>query len=150
MDPSFVQFLISGGIMTALISAVSVITQVILNKKLQSPSDRTSEVNTVLTFFKEGIADSRADRKALEETTRDLREYVASLEKNSREDFALRVKLEDRIADLERRIREKDERISHLEAELQKYATQVVPGLQQAVAGVTQVLGTTNRGENNT
>jgi predicted RNase H-like nuclease (RuvC/YqgF family) len=142
MKVEFYEFLTAGGILAAVISAVSVVTQVILNKKLRSPADRTSEVSTVLTFFKEGIADSRADRKALEETTRDLREYVASLEKNSREDFALRVKLEDRIADLERRIREKDERISHLEAELAKYATQVVPNLQQAVASVTQVLGT--------
>lgn len=138
----FLQFLVAGGILSAVISTISVITQVILNKKLRSPADRTSEISTVLTFFREGIADSRADRKALEETTRDLREYVATLEKNSREDFALRVKLEDRIADLERRIREKEERIAHLEAELLKYTTQVVPGLQQAVASVTQVLGT--------
>lgn len=143
----FIQLLTAGGILAAVISAISVTTQVILNKKLRTPADRNSEISTVLTFFKEGIADSRADRKALEETTRDLREYVSTLEKNSREDFALRVKLEDRIADLERRIREKDERITHLEQELLKYSTQIVPGLQQAVAGVTQVLGTPQQGE---
>lgn len=123
----FIQLLTAGGILSALIAAVSVITQVILNKKLRTPADRTSEISTVLTFFKEGIADSRADRKALEETTRDLREYVSKLEKNSREDFALRVKLEDRIADLERRIGEKEDRIRHLEFELLKYTTQVIP-----------------------
>lgn len=33
-----------------------------------------------------------------------LREYSDKLEKNSREDFALRVKLEDRITDLERQL----------------------------------------------
>lgn len=114
--------LLGGSVGVAIVTAISVITQVILNKKLRTPADRTAEVTTVLTFFKEGIADSRADRIALEETTKDLREYVSKLERNSREDYALRVKLEDRITDLERRIREKDERIAYLEAELIKYS----------------------------
>lgn len=117
--------LLTGGVGVAIVTAVNVITQLILNKKLKTPADRTAEVTAVLTFFKEGIADSRADRIALEDTTRDLREYVSRLEKNSREDFALRVKLEERIADLERRIREKDERIASLEAELIKYTSVV-------------------------
>lgn len=123
----FAQFLGAGGILVALVTAISVITQVILNKKLRTPADRTAEISTVLTFFKEGIADSRADRAALEATTKDLRSYVDQLEKNSREDFALRVQLEDRIHDLERRIREKDERILHLEAELHKYSGAIIP-----------------------
>lgn len=114
--------LLGGGVGVAVVAAASIITQVILNKKLRSPADRTAEVTAILTFFKEGIADSRADRTALEETTKDLREYVAQLERDNRENYALRVKLEDRITDLERRIREKDERIAYLEEELQKYA----------------------------
>jgi chromosome segregation ATPase len=122
--------LLSGGVGVAVVTAISVITQVVLNKRLRTPADRTAEVTTVLTFFKEGIADSRADRIALEETTKDLREYVAKLEKNSREDFALRVKLEDRITDLERRIREKDQRIIFLEAELKKYTEGLLDGLE--------------------
>jgi len=117
--------LLGGGVGVAIVTAVSVITQLVLNKKLKTPADRTAEVTAVLTFFKEGIADSRADRIALEETTKDLREYVSKLEKNSREDFALRVKLEERIADLERRIKEKDERIAYLEEELMRYTTNV-------------------------
>lgn len=117
--------LLGGGVGVAIVTAVSVITQLVLNKKLKTPADRTAEVTAVLTFFKEGIADSRADRIALEETTKDLREYVSKLEKNSREDFALRVKLEERIAELERRIKEKDERIIHLEEELVKYTSVV-------------------------
>lgn len=129
----FVQFLAGGGILAAVITAVSVVTQVVLNKKLRTPADRTSEITTVLNFFKEGIADSRADRQALEETTKDLRDYISRLEKSSREDFALRVKLEDRIADLERRIREKDERIKHLEIELARYTKAVVPELMPDV-----------------
>ena len=122
----FLSLLLGGGVMTAFVTAVSVITQLILNKKLKTPADRTAEVTAVLTFFKEGIADSRADRIALEETTKDLREYVSRLEKNSREDFALRVKLEGRIADLERRIVEKDQRIAYLEKELVRYTTTAV------------------------
>lgn len=122
----FLSLLLGGGVMTAFVTAVSVITQLILNKKLKTPADRTAEVTAVLTFFKEGIADSRADRIALEETTKDLREYVSRLEKNSREDFALRVKLEERIADLERRIVEKDQRIAYLEKELVRYTTTAV------------------------
>jgi gas vesicle protein len=114
--------LLGGGVGVAIVSAVSIITQVVLNKKLRTPADRTAEVTAVLTFFKEGIADSRADRIALEETTKDLREYVAQLERDNRESYQLRVKLEDRITDLERRIREKEERIVYLEAELRKYA----------------------------
>lgn len=116
---------VGSGIGVAIVTAVGIITQVFLNKKLKTPADRTAEVTAVLTFFKEGIADSRADRIALEETTKDLREYVSRLEKNSREDFALRVKLEERIADLERRIKEKDERIAYLEQELRKYTLTV-------------------------
>lgn len=115
--------LLSTGAVSALIAAVSIVTQVVLNKKLRTPADRTAEVNTVLQFFKDGIADSREDRRALEETTKDLREYISRLERNSREDFALRVKLEERIADLERRIRDKDERIAFLENELTRYAS---------------------------
>lgn len=115
---------LGGGVGVAIVTAVSVITQVILNKKLRTPADRTAEVTAVLTFFKEGIADSRADRLALEETTKDLREYVAQLEREGRENYALRVKLEDRITNLERRILEKDLRIQYLETELLKY-TQV-------------------------
>jgi predicted RNase H-like nuclease (RuvC/YqgF family) len=113
--------LLGGGVGVAIVTAVSVITQLVLNKKLKTPADRTAEVTAVLTFFKEGIADSRADRIALEETTKDLRDYISRLEKNSREDFALRVKLEERIADLERRIKEKDDRIQYLEQELARY-----------------------------
>lgn len=115
--------ILGGGIGSAVVAAISIITQTVINKKLRTPADRTAEVTAVLTFFKEGIADSRADRMALEETTKDLREYVSKLERNSREDYALRVKLEERIADLERRIREKDDRIAYLEAELRKYTT---------------------------
>jgi chromosome segregation ATPase len=114
--------LLGGGVGVAIVTAVSVITQVLLNKKLRTPADRTAEVTAVLTFFKEGIADSRADRLALEETTKDLREYVGQLEKDNRQNYALRVKLEDRITDLERRIREKDERIADLEAQLLAYS----------------------------
>lgn len=125
--------LLGGGVGVAIVTAVSVITQLILNKKLKTPADRTAEVTAVLTFFKEGIADSRADRIALEETTKDLREYVSRLEKNSREDFALRVKLEERIADLERRIKEKEERIAYLEEELLKYTSNVTTDPREAV-----------------
>lgn len=140
-----VQFLTAGGILAAIISAISVVTQVVLNKKLRTPADRTSEISTVLSFFREGIADSRADRKALEETTRDLREYVSRLEKNSREDFALRVKLEDRIADLERRIREKDERIQHLEEELARYTKRTLdPKNDSGDEGTIQPKGENN------
>jgi len=115
--------LLGSGVGVAIVTAASVVTQVILNKKLRTPADRTAEVTAVLTFFKEGIADSRADRSALEETTKDLREYISQLEKNSREGFALRVKLEERIADLERRIKDKEDRIAYLEQELLRYTT---------------------------
>lgn len=117
---------VGGGTGVAIVTAISVITQLIFSKKLRTPADRTAEVTAVMTFFKEGIADSRADRIALEETTRDLREYVAKLEKEGRENYALRVRLEDRITDLERRIREKDERIQYLETELRKYTQTAV------------------------
>lgn len=125
--------LLGGSVGVAIVTAASVITQVILNKKLRTPADRTAEVTAVLTFFKEGIADSRADRIALEETTKDLRAYVDTLEKNSREDFALRVKLEERIADLERRIREKDIRITELEAQLMMYTLAATGSLPKGV-----------------
>lgn len=129
-----ISILLGGGVGVAIVTAASVITQVILNKKLRTPADRTAEVTAILTFFKEGIADSRADRTALEETTKDLRDYVAQLEREGRENYQLRVKLEDRITDLERRIREKDERIAYLEAELRKYAGQnaVIASLENA------------------
>lgn len=112
---------LGGGVGVAVVTAASVITQLVLSKKLKTPADRTAEVTAVLTFFKEGIADSRADRIALEDTIRDLREYISELEKKGRENYALRVKLEDRVTELERRIREKDERIVYLETELEKY-----------------------------
>lgn len=114
---------LSGGAGAAVVTAAYVILQLILNKKLKTPADKTAEVTTVLTFFREGIADSRADRIALEGTLSDLREYVSRLEKDSREDFAIRVKLEERIAELERRISEKDLRIVYLERELSRYTT---------------------------
>lgn len=135
MEVDWLSVFLSGGVSVAIVTAVSVIFQVVFNKKLRTPADRTAEVTAVLTFFKEGIADSRADRIALEETTRDLREYINKLEKNSRDDFALRVKLEERIADLERRIKEKDERILHLERELAKYSTQISITPQSAPNG---------------
>lgn len=113
--------LLSGGAIAAVVTAISVIVQVILNKKLRTPADRTSEVTAVMNFYREGIADSRADRLALEATVKDLREYVASLESKSREDFSLRTKLEARVADLERRIQEKETRIHHLEDQLKVY-----------------------------
>ncbi len=114
--------LILGGTATgSIITAVSLITRVVANKKLRTPGDRHAEVTTVLEFFKEGIADSRADRMALEETTKDLREYIAELEGKSREAFNLRVKLEERIAELESRIKEKERRILYLEMELRRY-----------------------------
>lgn len=122
--------LLGGGVIAALITATSVITQVILNKKLRTPADRAAEVQTVLEFFKEGIADSRADRIALEATTKDLREYVSKLEKDSRTDYALRVNLENRITDLERRIIEKDLRIQTLEQELLRYRSTLPAGLE--------------------
>ena len=122
----FAQLLGAGGIMAGVITAASVITQVILNKKLRTPADRAAEISTILTFFKEGITDSRADRKALEATTQDLRTYVDQLERNSREDFALRVSLEARIYDLDMCIKGKEERIKNLEIELEKYTKKVI------------------------
>jgi len=124
MDLDWLSLLLGGGVGVAIVTAISVITQLVLSKKLKTPADRTAEVTTVLNFFKEGIADSRADRIALEETTKDLRDYISKLEKNSRDDFALRVSLEARIADLEIRIKEKDRRILELEQNLIIY-TQV-------------------------
>lgn len=132
----FLQFLAAGGILAAVVSAVSVIVQVILNKKLRTPADKTSEITTILTFFKEGIADSRADRLALEGTVKDLREYIAKLESDSRESFSLRVKLEDRIADLERLIKHKDARIAYLEEELARYTARVIVDPDTAVSDV--------------
>lgn len=122
--------LLGGGVIAALITATSVVTQVILNKKLRTPADRVAEVNTVLEFFQSGIADSRADRIALEATTKDLREYIDKLEKDSREDYALRVNLENRITDLERRILEKDMRIHVLEKELMRYRSTLPADLE--------------------
>lgn len=118
--------LIGGGVGGAIITAISVLTQLVLNKKLKTPADRTAEVTAVLTFYREGIADSRADRVALEQTTNDLRSYISQLEREGRENYALRVSLEQRITDLERRISEKDARIQHLEYELRKYTTGVI------------------------
>lgn len=126
---------LGGGVGVAVVTAASVITQLVLSKKLKTPADRTAEVTAVLTFFKEGIADSRADRIALEDTIRDLREYISELEKKGRENYALRVKLEDRVTELERRIREKDERIVYLETELEKYrlTTQLSSGDSEVI-----------------
>jgi len=131
MNLDWLSLLLGGGVGVAIVTAVSVITQLILSKKLKTPADRTAEVTAVLTFFKEGIADSRADRIALEETSKDLREYIAKLEKNSREDFALRVSLESRIAELEVRITEKDRRILALEQQLIEYTQVVIPPAKQ-------------------
>jgi septal ring factor EnvC (AmiA/AmiB activator) len=118
--------LATGGILAAIISAISIITQVILNKKLRTPADKTTEFETILTFFKEGIKDSQEDRAALEQTIKDLRDYVGQLERESRESFQLRVKLEERIADLERRIAHKDARIKFLEEELARYVAKAL------------------------
>jgi septal ring factor EnvC (AmiA/AmiB activator) len=118
--------LATGGILAAIISAISIITQVILNKKLRTPADKTTEFETILTFFKEGIKDSQEDRAALEQTIKDLRDYVGQLERESRESFQLTVKLEERIADLERRIAHKDARIKFLEEELARYVAKAL------------------------
>lgn len=119
--------LLTTGVTGALITAVSVVVQVILNKKLRTPADRNSEVTTLLQFFREGITDSREDRNAMEATTKDLRLYIATLEKQSRESFALITTLETRIADLERRILEKDARILTLERALATFEDNVPP-----------------------
>lgn len=118
---------------SAIFLAVFIIVQLILKKKLRTPSDRTAEVTTVMTFMKEGVADARADRITMENTMRDLREYVSRLEKEGRDSYALRVRLEDRITELERRVREKDERIAHLEEELRKYMQSPPPELEIAI-----------------
>ena len=124
VDP--VQLAVIIGILGALITAVSVIVQVILNKRLRTPADKQSEIANVFNILSGTIQDNRADKDSNEKTIGTLREYAEKLEKDSRDDQELIRSLYDQIHELERRNNEKDERIKKLESELLKYATAIV------------------------
>lgn len=128
----FVQLLATGGLIGALVTAASVITQVVLNKKLRTPADRQSEITNVFNILNGTIQDNRADKAANEATIEALREYVGRLENDARTDNALIRDLEQQIRVLEQRNWEKDQRIATLEAELAKYAGQVLSAIEES------------------
>lgn len=124
LDP--VQLGVLLGIVGTLITAVSVIVQVILNKRLRTPADRQSEIKNVFDILSGTINDNRADKETNDKTITTLRDYAEKLEKDSRDDQELIRKLYDQIHDLERINHEKDERIAELETQLMRYATAIV------------------------
>lgn len=126
MGVDLVQFIVTTGIIGSIITAASVIVQVILNKRLRTPADRQSEISNVFNILNGTIQDNRADKEANEKTIGALREYAEKLEDDSRTDQELIRSLYGRIHELEERNAEKDRRIAELEAELMKYATAIV------------------------
>lgn len=122
MGIDLVQFIVTTGIIGTLITAASVIIQVILNKRLRTPADRQSEISNVFNILNGTIQDNRADKEANEKTISALREYVDKLEDDSRTDQTLISSLYGQIHELERRNAEKDRRIAELESQVTKYA----------------------------
>jgi len=122
MGPDLLQFIVTTGIIGSIITAASVIVQVILNKRLRTPADRQSEISNVFSILNGTIQDNRADKEANEKTIGALREYVDKLEDASRDDQTLIRSLYGTIHELEERNAEKDRRIAELEAQIAKYA----------------------------
>lgn len=122
MPVDFIQGLAGGGLAAAVIGAVGVLVQLVLNKKLRTPADQQSETMNVFAILSKTIEDNRTDRAALEGTIRDLRSYAEKADTDSRQDQELIRSLHARIGELENIIRVKDRRIDELENELAKHA----------------------------
>lgn len=140
MGIDLVQFVVATGIIGSIITAISVIVQVILNKRLRTPADRQSEISNVFSILNGTIQDNRADKEANEKTISALREYVDKLEDASRDDQTLIRSLYGTIHELEERNAEKDRRIADLESQLAKYAEIVArePSLLDEDLEITQ------------
>lgn len=126
MPIDLVQFIVTTGIIGSIITAASVIVQVVLNKRLRTPADRQSEISNVFNILNGTIQDNRADKEANEKTIGALREYAEKLEGDARTDQELIGSLYGRIHELEMLNAGKDRRIAELEAELRKYADAIV------------------------
>lgn len=118
----FIQGFAGGGLATAVIGALGILTKLILDKKMRTPADQQSETMNVFAILSKTIEDNRADKAAFEATIKDLRSYAEKADADARQDQALILSLNKRIGELEDIIRLKDRRIDELEQELAKYA----------------------------
>jgi chromosome segregation ATPase len=132
------QSLATGAIGAGIVGGFFAIFQLILNKKLRSPADRQSEIQTVFDFLNGTISENRADRVANETTIKTLREYAEKLENDARADQEQIRELHAQIYVLEERNAQKDRRIRELEYELRRYASFIILPTNPATPNIQQ------------
>jgi peptidoglycan hydrolase CwlO-like protein len=117
-DP-FLQNLVSGAVIAAVIGGIFTVAQVLLNKRLRTPADKTEETKLLFEFYRNSREDAIKDKEALEATVKSLRTTVDDLQNRSDSWFTEKSTLQQqigelrmRIDELEERIRQKDQRLT--------------------------------------
>lgn len=128
-DP-FLQSLISTTVVASIIGALSVIVQVILNKRLRAPSDRLAEAQFSVKVYQDQVAEARLDKELNDKTIQTLRDYVSKLEVGSRADQQMITDLYKQIRALEDRNGQKDSQIRDFQGRIDLVALKVSRGEQ--------------------
>lgn len=128
MSSVFAQALAGTGVGGLVLLGVFILIQLFLNKKLRTPSDRLADAQFSVSIWKDQLAETKADRKLLEETVTTMRGYVDKLETDGRNDQETINGLYRQIRALEDRNAEKDEKIRILNRRIEIIADKVNRG----------------------
>ena len=120
--------IISGAVGAAVIGGVFTIAQILLNKRLRTPSDRLAEAQFSVKVYQDQLAEARADKALNDDTIKTLREYAAKVEGDGREDQKLIIDLYRQIQALEQANHRKDEKIIQLRNLIDSIAQKVARG----------------------
>lgn len=126
MDP--VTLLVSSSVTAAVVTGLFLIAQTLFNKRLRTPADKLAEAQFSVKVYQDQVAEARQDKALNDQTIATLREYASKLEADGREDQKLILDLYQQIGALERRNREKDDKIYDLQRRIDRVAAKVARG----------------------
>lgn len=123
-----IQSLVTGAVGAAVVAGVFALIQLVVNKRLRTPSDRLAEAQFSVKVYQDQLLEARADKSLNDQTIATLREYAEKQEANGREDQKLVIDLYKQIQALEARNAQKDQKIQNLQALIATVAAKVARG----------------------
>lgn len=134
---AFLSLLLGGG------SGLYLIITTLISKKAKTPSDQLAAATWSVKLYEDQAREAKADKAVNEATIGDLREYIATLEQNARDNFAKAIeyhgvieKLNIRILELEQRNAEKDAKIREYDALRARVLNKLKNGMPVTVSDI--------------
>lgn len=139
MESIFAQSLAGSGVVGLIVLGLFILVQVVINKRLRTPSDRLAEAQFSVQVWKDQLAEAKEDRKVLSEAIEKLRVYTSTLESNARIDQAVISDLHRQMRALEDRGAVKDMKIRELNWRIEAIAQKIEAGQPVTLADLGNV-----------